>query len=247
MKKYVFSAVVCLLSLITLSVQAINHEGGYIAVNPSANKEMAPDLADISFAVKTTDIKSMQKATEDNKEIADKVLGELKNLITIQNGDYIKTSDFSANPVYSYVNNKKVFDKYEVTNKVIVHTKNIDKIGMMIDKAISLGATNVDNLNFSLSNYDSACDKLIAEATTKAKNRAEIVAKNVSSTLDGVRSLDTSCSTNNYSTPRFYMAKNMLSSIAGTMDAAVENTSTSISNGVIKVNANVNVTFFVKN
>ena len=78
----------------------------------------------------------MQKATVANKEISDKVLGELKNLINTQNGDYIKTSDYSANPVYTYNEKKRVLDKYEVSNRVIVHTKSIDKVGKMIDSAI---------------------------------------------------------------------------------------------------------------
>jgi uncharacterized protein YggE len=76
-------------------------------------------------------------------------------MLNTQNGDYIKTSDFHAAPVYTYSGNKKNLDKYEVSNRVIVHTKSLDKLGNMIDKAIESGATNVDSLNFSVSNYES--------------------------------------------------------------------------------------------
>ena len=58
----------------------------------------------------------------------------------MDNMDYIKTADFSATPIYNYVNKKRVFDKYEVSNTIIVHTKNIDKAGEIIDKAIAAGA-----------------------------------------------------------------------------------------------------------
>ena len=178
-----------------------------------------------------------------NKEISDKVFAQLKSMIDIQNGDYIKTSDFSANPVYSYLNSKKNFEKYEVSNRVIVHTKSIDKVGFMIDKAIEAGATNVDNLSFSLSNYESQCNDLIAIATKKAKTRAEVIAQALGTSINGISNISTSCSTNNYNPPRLYMAKNMIADVAS---ESVSAGGVSISNGVVKVNANVNAGFFVK-
>lgn len=219
-----------------------NNEKGTISVNITSDTEIAPDTAEISFAIKTADTNSMQKAAMQNKEISDKVLSELKSLINAKNGDYIKTSDFTANPVYSYVNSKKIFEKYEVSNRVIVRTKSIDKIGIMIDKAVLNGATNVDSLAFTASNYETQCNDLISKVTVKAKNRAEVVANSLSSELVGVHNLTTSCSINNYNSPRLYMAKNMIA------DTAAEGSGmgTSISNGLIKVNANVNASFYVK-
>lgn len=232
----------------TLATQAVSQtaapEKGIITVNTNANTEIAPDVAELSFAVKTSDTKSMQKATTMNKETSDKVLSVLKSMLNTENGDYIKTSDFNASPVYSYSGNKKNFDKYEVSNRVIVHTKSLDKVGSMIDKAIGAGATNVDNLTFSLSSYDAQCNDLLGSATQKAKTRAGVVAKNLGTTLDGIKSFDLSCNANNYNTPRLYMAKNMLSAVAD--EAAAGNSTTSISGGVVKINANVNATFYVK-
>lgn len=226
------------------AISANNDDKGYISVNTTANTEVSPDVAELSFAVRTYDQKSMQKATLANKEIADGVLAELKALINTQNGDFIKTSDFSANPIYVYRDKKQVLDKYEVSNRVIVHTKSIDKVGKMIDKAIAAGATNVDNLSFSVSNYEAQCNDLITIASKKAKTRADIVAKAMGSSIIGISSVTTSCSTNNYNQPRFYMAKNMLADVAS--GAPAEESSTSISNGTVKVNANVNASFFVK-
>lgn len=216
---------------------------GTISVNTSANTELAPDVAEISFAVQTYDTKSMQKATIANKEISDKVYAELKAMINTENGDFIKTSDFSASPIYSYSGSKRNFDKYEVSNRVIVHTKSIDKVGKMIDNAIAAGATNVDNLSFSVSNYESQCNDLITIASKKAKTRADLIAKAMMTTVDGVSSVSTSCNTNESRAPRLYMAKNMIA------DAAAESASaagTSISNGVVKIYANVNASFYVK-
>ena len=250
MKKYL--TIIAVMGIIagcaSLSTQAITQynekERGYISLSTSANTEVAPDVAEIAFAVKTSDPKSMQKATALNKEISDRIYGILKSMIDTSSGDYIKTSDFNAAPVYSYSGNKRNLDKYEVSNRVIVHTKSLAKIGNMIDKTIEAGATNVDSLNFSVSNYESQCNSLIEIASKKANTRAAIAAKSMGASLDGIRSMDISCSENsNYRQPRLYMAKNMLASAA--TDSA-EGSTTSISEGIIKVYANVNVSYFVK-
>lgn len=251
MKKILIT--MCILSLVagcaTVSTQAITQgsekERGYIALSTSANTEVAPDVAEISFAVRTSDTKSIQKATAANKEISDKIYTMLKGMLNTANGDFVKTSGFNASPMYTYSGNKRILDRYEVSNRVTVHTKSIDKVGTMIDKAIEAGATNVDSLNFSVSNYETQCNSLIEIASKKANARAQIATKAMGATLDGIRSMDISCSeNNNYSHPRMYMAKNMVAGVAES--AMADEASTSISGGSIKVYANVNVSYFVK-
>ena len=82
----------------TLSSEAVSveKERGRISVNTSSNLEVAPDVAEITFEVKTSDVKSMQKATLDNKNIYNKVYTQLESMIKIDNGDYIKTSNSSV-------------------------------------------------------------------------------------------------------------------------------------------------------
>ena len=245
MKKFLISTVIVGLALGCVSVQAIPEsiERGYISVNTSANAELAPDVAEISIAVKTYDNKSMQKATLQNKEISEQVISTLKSMIDTSKGDYIKTADFSATPIYSYSGNKRNFDKYQVLNSVVVHTKSIDKIGTMIDKAIALGATDVNSLNFSVSNYEAQCNDLLTLAAKKASARANAVAKTVPTTLAGIRSMDVSCSTSNSSRPQYKM---LMANRAMMMDSEAAGSSTSIESGVIKVFANVSATYFVK-
>ena len=230
-----------------LSSQAILQnveEKGFISVNTSANSEITPDVAEITFTVKTSDTKSMQNAAKLNKEISDKLYIALKNKINSSQGDFIKTSDYNANPVYIYSDNKKRLSSYDVSNRVIIRTKSLDKIGEFIDIATEAGASEIQNLTFSVSNYDSYCDELIGIATKKAYARAQIIAKNLSTNLDGIKSLGTTCGANNYNTPRMYMNKSLASfstedSASGTYQAPIEE-------GVVKINANVNASFFVK-
>ncbi len=234
-----------LFALILIASQSVYAviERGYISVNTSANTEVAPDVAEISIAVVTYDAKSMQKATLSNKEISENVINALKTMINTNNGDYIKTSDFHASPIYSYSGSKRTLDKYQVSNSVIVHTKSIDKVGEIIDKSISLGATNVNNLSFSVSNYERQCNELLALAVDKAQKRVLAASKAAGTTVDGVRSMDINCSANNSYQPRMLMANKMMAS--GEADS-VSAVSTTIESGVIKIYATLNASYFVK-
>lgn len=218
---------------------------GYVSVNTSANTELTPDVVEINISIKTEDSKSLQKATTENKEISDKVYNALKSMIDPSKGDYVKTSDYNAAPVYRYSNSKQIFDKYTVSNSVVVKTKNISKAGDIIDKAISLGATNVNNLTFSLSDYESKCNDLIGIAAQKARTRGDIMAKSAGSYITGIKSMNASCSTSQNRPVQYrLMAKNIaMDSAAG---AAPEMASTPIQSGIIKIYANLDTSFFVK-
>ena len=247
MKKSLLFAI---LAVFTIGLQANpaveTIERGYISVNTDAEVSLAPDIAEVSIAVITDDTKSMQNATLKNKEISEKVISSLKSSIDTSKGDYIKTANFNASPIYTYgKDNKKTLSKYQVSNSVIVHTKSIDKVGSMIDKSLALGATNVNSLNFSISNYDDKCTSLIEQASRKAAARANAAAKSVPTTIAGIKSMNVSCSTNNSYRPQYRVAKTMM--LGASNDAAEQAApSTMIEEGIIKLYANVNATYYVK-
>ena len=176
MKKTLLAiAVLSILTGSMMSTQAVTgneKERGTISISTSAETEVAPDTAEISFAVKTSDTKSMQKASLMNKDISEKIYNLLNEMINKSAGDFIKTSNYNASPIYTYKDKKQILSRYEVSNRVTVHTKSLDKLGSMIDKATEAGATNVDSLNFSVSNYESQCNSLI-ESSTKKENSSE--------------------------------------------------------------------------
>ena len=247
MKKVLLTTLVLglLLGCTPMSTKAVAEavERGFVSVSTSANTEITPDVADISIAVQTYDNKSLQKATTENTEISEKVITALKGMINPANGDYVKTINYSASPLYTYSGSKRNFDKYQVSNTVVIHTKSIDKVGSMIDKAISLGATNVDNLALSVSKYDDECNQLLVKATQKARSRADLLAKSASTSVTGVRSLNVSCSANNSITPQYRM---LAANIGGADMAEAKSASTSIEKGIVKIYATVNATFFVR-
>lgn len=240
MKKILAITAVCCLML--SSAVFAENEKGFINANASINKEMTPDTVEVSIAVVTDDLKSLQDATQQNKELSEKLYNAMNEMITDANGDYVKTSDFSAQPVYHYVNGKKNFEKYQVSNRIIVHTKSVDKVGEIIDRAIALGATNIDNLSFTLSSYEEYCDELLIKAAQKSRVRAENLAKAAGSQIKGVKSLNGSCNTSGVNQRIMY---NMVAK-SEMMDSAPAMGSVPISSGSVKLYANVNASYFVK-
>lgn len=248
MKKILSAALVGALAIGFISAGGLKAaadviERCFVSVSTTANTELPPDVVEISIAVQTQDTKSLQKATAENKLISDKVYSSLSAMINKDNGDFIKTTNFNAAPVYNYKNNKKDLVRYEVSNSIIVHTKSIKDAGAMIDKAISLGATNIDNINFSVSSYDKQCDQLLGIAAKKAFTRAGILAKSANNTLAGIKSMNGSCSTSSNIPQYRLLAKNM--AMSASADSSVESSSP-IQGGVIKLYANLNASYFVK-
>lgn len=245
-----FTAALLTTPLAMLPAGALNNEieKGYISVSYTAEKEVSPDTVEISIAIKTDDKKSMSIAVDKNKEISDKVYQYLKNNISSANGDYIKTSNYSANPSYSYESGKRIFQKYEVSNNIIVHTKALDKISTLIDKSLILGATNVDSLNFSLSQKDNQCAELLSKATQQAKKRADIVASAAGTSVTGIKNIETSCTLNRNNNVPY--ARNSLTMKFAMYDGATVEAagaaSPNIESGVITVYSNINASFYVK-
>lgn len=240
MKKILLLTAACCLAF--ASTTFAETERGFINSNATVNKELSPDTVEISIAIMTEDTKSMQIATQQNKELSDKLYNSMKSMITETNGDYVKTSNFSAQPIYNYSNNKRNFEKYQVSNRIIVHTKSIEKAGDLIDKAIALGATNIDNLSFTLSSYENYCDELLTQAAHKSKARAESLANATGAEIVGVKSLNGNCNTSGATQRLMY---NMVSK-SEVMDSAPAMGATPISTGTVKIYANVNASYFVK-
>ena len=240
MKKF-YAVVLSLIMMSFFAVPTMAKEAGVIYANGVSTIELQPDVAEFDIVITTKDKSSLENASIANKEISQKIYNDLGNMIDKSNGDYLKTVNYSAEPHYYYNNGKQIFEAFMVTNTITVHTKKITEIGMLIDKALNLGATNINNIGFKLEDYNAYANNLLAIATKKAVTQAETVAQASGQKLNGVKSLRTSCNTNNYSQPRFYKVA------TGMMDNAmsVEN-STQVQGGAIKLYAVVDAEFYLK-
>lgn len=243
MKKNIFIAIVLL--ALTISLPCDAKPQGIINVSASSNLELQPDVAEFNIIVTTKDKTSLENASIANKEISTKIFNDFETILDKTQGDFIKTINYSANPKYYYSNGKRVFDKFEVTNTITIHTKKINSVGMFIDKALRLGATNIGNINFTLESHDNYCNELLSLATQKAKTKAETVATASGQKLIGAKEIHTSCNVNGLS-PISRYALNAKMSLGASEDTIEESSSTKVQSGTIKLFANVNASFYSK-
>lgn len=239
MKKFLILASVLVLILfakISTSAETVDKEKGYISLSLSTTKEVTPNQAEINIGIETSN-QSMQKAAEENKLIANKIYTMLKPLLG--SDDYIKTNTYSARPQYSYTrDNKKILDKYVVTNSVTVKTKKTDIVSKLIDASIAQGATNINNLQFTVTDYDSACNDALAELTKKTYTQASSVAKSINSQVLGIKSINATCNTDSAPRPCYAMMAPKAEDMAGS--------TTPIEVGKTKVYANIDASYYVK-
>jgi uncharacterized protein YggE len=244
MKKSIIILLALFMFVITgVSSASYSAEQGYISVEATSELELVPDVIDFSVEVVTTSKDSMAKAVEENKKVCAKVYEGLKKSIEKNPTDSIKTSNYSANPVYRYNNNKRVLDYYQVRNSIKVHTKDVTNVGKMIDTATENGATSVNNLSYSISKNDEESSKLLAETAKKARLQGENIAKAMGTEITGIRSISSSCSFSSHNMmPRLMM----MSKSVNSADGAVAESNTSIEVGTMTLHARVNADFYVK-
>lgn len=237
MKKNLIIIAVIFVIIVLFSTPFAIAENGYINLTLSQEKEISPDTVEIIIGVETSN-KDSKLAIDENKKISNQVQSKIKTLIDEAKGDFIKTSNYTLSPRSIYKDNKSVFDKYVVNNNVVVHTKSLENVSKIIDTATQAGATNINNLNFSIEEYDSICTKMIANLVGKSKNQAIQMVKSTGAKVKGIRSIDTSCSPQNVY-PRAMYSTNMAKDAIGAEATPIEK-------GKLKLNATVNASFFVK-
>ncbi|MCD8378017.1 MAG: SIMPL domain-containing protein [Candidatus Gastranaerophilales bacterium] len=241
-KNFVLFLSIIMTCFIGLKTSALA-EGGYITTTASSKIELTADIINFDVEIKSVSKDSMDKAIAENKKVSAKVYDNLNKAINKTSGDSLKTYSYSATSVYKYVNNKKVFDCYQVTNRVRVHTKNIANAGKIMDTAMSDGAASVSNISYDVSSYETECNKLLSETSKKAKEQAESIAKSIGSEITGIKSIEGSCSMSNKNVvPRMLMS----AKAASLEDDESETTSTTVEAGTMTLNARVNANFYIK-
>lgn len=93
----------------------------------------------------------------------------------------LQTTGITLNPVYSYNNNTQKLTGYIATNTVSFRVAT-EKIGMLLDDTVKVGATRIDGINFIAT--DSAISAAQQQALKKATQDAQQQANSVLSSLN---------------------------------------------------------------
>jgi len=241
-----FTALLTFLLCIALSTDAISAEKpqddkmGTISVTGASSDNYPPDTAEIVFAIENGAM-TVAQAIQTNNIISEKVIDGLKKIIRAGQGDTIKTTSYSLQPIYEYdqITRKNNFKEYKVINQITLKTHQISTAGKFIDRAIEEGANRVDNIIFSLSNSRNYCKPLLQEAAERAKSEAETVGRSLGAEIVGIKDITSSCGTE-MPRPVYQLGMSRDEAMAVKSQASVEA-------GAITVNATVHVVFYLGN
>lgn len=241
MKKFLTLGLIgFLLTGAAIATEAYNK--GYISVNTEASKDLDPTIVKLSFGIETK-AGNANEASDENKKTSEKAINAVKSLVDTTKGETIKTTSYNLNPQYSYKDGKQKLIGYTASNILMVTLKDTQKAGKVISIALANGANSVNNIQFILDETNDECNKLIQQASTGAKQRAEKVAASMGTSVAGIKYITAGCSTNQsfHSNYRF-MAKSAGADAAMT----VNESSMPVEAGKSQLKAYVNAEFYVK-
>jgi len=134
-----------------------------------------PDMARISSGV-TTEAATAKVALQRNSEVMKTVIDGLKAK-GIEGGD-IQTSSFRVEPRYTQPRDGQApsIDGYRVVNQVEILARNLDRLGEVLDRLVSLGANELGGLSFEVSKAETLRDEARKEAVANALRRAKLYA-----------------------------------------------------------------------
>ena len=141
----------------------------------------APDTAHLQFAVEQS-AETATAASQAAAAAAERVLTALRTEVGA--GGKVETAGFSLTPVYRHEEPKPGMSRpskpeivgYTAVNQVRVTTRQIDRVGALIDAAIAAGAARVGNLAFAIEALAPVQTRALAAAGADAQRQAAAIA-----------------------------------------------------------------------
>lgn len=145
-----------------------------VMVTGDAIVQAQPDTAILTVSV-VTQARSAIEAQQDNANKSDAVVRALKNAAGA--GAEIKTSGYSLQPQRVYKEGQPpTISGYEARNSVTVTMSDLTKVGAVIDATAQAGSNDVAGISFTLKKDRPARDQALADATSEALSKAQVIA-----------------------------------------------------------------------
>lgn len=160
----------------------VETEGAQVVANATATIKAEPDIAEIVLGV-TTQSDTAEEAQSQNTETVNNILSVLADM-EIDDKD-VKTSGYNMNPQYDY-DNGGVISGYSVTTQLTVSGQNVNSVGEIIDSSVKAGATDINGITYSCSEYDSLYEKALTNAVQAAQRKAQVVAQAADTEIDSL-------------------------------------------------------------
>ncbi len=197
MRRLVALAPFALLASVSLPAYA-----GTITIEGHGEVMAAPDMAQINSGV-TTQGATAREALDANTAAMADLIAELK-AAGIEARD-IQTSGFSVNPNYVYTDERDAngyslppkINGYQVANTVTVTVRNLDSLGAILDKSVTVGANTVNGVTFAVADPSELYNEARKAAFEDARAKAELYAAAAGATLEEIQSISETQGFNN--------------------------------------------------
>lgn len=165
---------VVLLASAPMAVLADDHPPATITVTGEGTVTAAPDLATVSLGV-TTQGATAAEAMGANSAALALVLERVK-AAGVEDRD-IQTSTLNLNPNLAGTDGSSVptIQGYVAVNTVQLRVRDLEKLGSVLDAAVTDGANTLNGISFGLAEPDPAMDEARKEAVANARARAELL------------------------------------------------------------------------
>ncbi len=147
-----------------------------ITVSGHGTVDTTPDEAVLRLSV-VTQAEDVKTASDENAGKMDAVLAALYEL-GIPENDAV-TSGYRVRPQYNWRDDEESLIGFQVQNSLVVTVRDITKVGDVIDAAMGVGANEIDDVAFTVSDSRQADlrDAAIADAALRASADAASVAE----------------------------------------------------------------------
>jgi uncharacterized protein len=177
--KYPLALLLLLVSAPFQALPALAHdqpEKRTISLVASGAIKTTPDKVDISTGV-TSEANSAREALDKNTASMTKVVEALK-ADGIDPKD-IQTTNFSVGPMYEVKAEGKppVIVGYRVSNQVRITLHDIGKLGAILDKMVTLGANQIDSIEFGVEEPEALKDEARKVALKNVTDNAKLYAE----------------------------------------------------------------------
>ncbi|MFY0690742.1 MAG: SIMPL domain-containing protein [Paracoccaceae bacterium] len=171
--KYLGLIFICL----GLAFPALAEDAGRITVSGEGRSSETPDMATITMGVSHEDKTAMAALAVVN-ESTRKLLEEMKAM-GIEDRD-LQTSQLSLNPQWTYVKKggreRNEITGYVASNLVTARIRDLDNLGVVLDKVVASGANTFRGLNFGFADASPLMDEAREMAVKDARHKAELLA-----------------------------------------------------------------------
>jgi hypothetical protein len=167
-----------------------NDQLQFIRVTGEAVVGSAPDEVLIDLGV-TTQARNAQDAATENAKKVEKVMATLRK--EAGEGAMIRTTQYALNPDYRQIreeNEPPLITSYTAYNMVQVRSRDLTRVGRIIDAAIAAGANTIQSVSFSVNEQNAARNKALGDATAHAMTKAEAIASGLKMRVRRVLSVD---------------------------------------------------------